>query len=137
MEYVIDFNILFSSLLSGKSFYKLLFQQYRFYVPDFIFIELQKYEDTILSNTKLEIKQLQIYAKFLFSQLTAQPSLILSSENKQKAYDLCKDIDLKDMTYIALAIELNIPLITRDEELYKGLIKKKFNQVILFQDFIN
>ncbi len=44
MNYVIDFNILFSSLLSGKVLYKSLFSHYSFYIPDFAFVELQKYD---------------------------------------------------------------------------------------------
>ena len=137
MNYIIDFNILFSSMLSGKSFYKVLFRNNNFYTPDFIFIELQKYEYQIIENTKLEIDQLIAYSKFLFSYLKVFPNLVITLKSKQYAYDLCKDIDLKDITYLALSIELEIPLITRDELLFKGLRKKGYKNVILFSDFIN
>jgi predicted nucleic acid-binding protein len=136
MNYVIDFNILFSSMLSGKSFYKTLFRNYNFYTPDFIFIELQKYENQIIANTKLEQEQLIVYAKFLFNHLKVFPNLILTLKSKQYAYDLCKDIDLKDITYLALSIELEITLITRDELLLKGLQKKGYKQLISFNDFV-
>lgn len=46
------------------------------------------------------------------------------------------DIDLKDAPYIALAIELNIPLITNDKVLFEGLQKKKFKNIILFDEFV-
>ena len=137
MNYIIDFNILFSSMLSGKSFYKVLFRNNNFYTPDFIFIELQKYEYQIIENTKLETDQLISYSKFLFSYLKVFPNLVITLKSKQHAYNLCKDIDLKDITYLALSIELEIPLITRDELLFKGLRKKGYKNVILFSDFIN
>ncbi len=136
MNYVIDFNILFSSMLSGNCFYKTLFRKNNFYTPDFIFIELQKYENQIIDNTKLEIEQLMTYTKFLFNYLKVFPNFVITIKSKQQAYNLCKDIDLKDITYLALSIELDIPLITRDEPLYKGLRKKGYKNVILFSNFV-
>jgi len=137
MNYIIDFNILFSSMLSGKSFYKTLFRNNNFYTPDFIFVELQKYESQIIDNTKLELEQLISYSKFLFNHLKVFPNLVITIKSKQYAFDLIKDIDLKDITYLALSIELEIPLITRDEILFNGLRKKRYKNVILFTDFIN
>ena len=46
------------------------------------------------------------------------------------------DIDIKDSVYVALSIELNVPLITRDKKLYLGLRKKKFENIILFENFL-
>ena len=137
MNYIIDFNILFSSMLSGKSFYKTLFRNNNFYTPDFIFVELQKYENQIVENTRLEIEQLISYTKFLFNHLKVFPNLVITLKSKQYAFDLIKDIDLKDITYLALSIELEIPLITRDEVLFNGLRKKGYKNVIQFTDFIN
>jgi len=137
MNYIIDFNILFSSMLSGKSFYKTLFRNNNFYTPDFIFVELQKYESQIIDNTKLELEQLISYSKFLFNHLKVFPNLVITIKSKQYAFDLIKDINLKDITYLALSIELEIPLITRDEILFNGLRKKRYKNVILFTDFIN
>jgi predicted nucleic acid-binding protein len=124
-------------MLSGKSFYKTLFRNNNFYTPDFIFIEMQKYEIQIVNNTKLEIDQLISYTKFLFNNLIVYPNLVITIKSKQNAYDLIKDIDIKDITYLALSIELELSLITRDEILYKGLRKKGYKNVILFSDFIN
>lgn len=64
------------------------------------------------------------------------PSIILDKEVKQRALELCKDIDEKDIPYIALAIELDVPFITNDKKLYKGLKEKKFTNIILFEDFL-
>jgi len=45
--FVIDVNILFSGLISGKKFYEDLFLNHQFYIPDFALIELKKYEKII------------------------------------------------------------------------------------------
>ena len=89
-----------------------MFRNNNFYTPDFIFIELQKYEYQIIENTKQDFNQLISYSKFLFSYLKVFPNLVITLKSKQYAFDLCKDIDLKDITYLALSIELEMPLIT-------------------------
>lgn len=137
MNYVIDFNILFSSLLSGKALYKSLFKHYSFFIPDFAFYELQKYENLIFEKSKLDNEQIREYSKFLFSRLTVLPSIVISNSNRQYAYDLCKNVDLKDMSYVALSIELGIPLITRVKPLYISVRKNNYKDIILFDDFID
>jgi predicted nucleic acid-binding protein len=63
--------------------------------------------------------------------------LILSNDSKQKALELCEGIDLKDAPYIALALQMNISLLTNDKVLYEGLQKRKFKNIRLFNDFVN
>lgn len=136
MEYVLDANVLFSSLMSGKSAYKLLFQNFRFYSPDYVFLELSAYQTVVLQKTKLDPAQFQAYCTAIFSRLTVLPNLVIGEGARVKAVALCKDIDEKDAPYVALAIALDIPLLTADKKLVDGLRKKKFKDVILFQDFI-
>ncbi len=44
MKIVLDSNILFSALISSKDIYLDILQKIRAYTPDFIFIEIFKYE---------------------------------------------------------------------------------------------
>jgi predicted nucleic acid-binding protein len=136
-NFVLDANIIFSSLLSGKQFYRKLFENYEFYTPDFALNEIQNYQEQILKKTKLNKQDLQEFTLFIFSKLVVVPEFYISNEARQKAYDLCKDIDLKDIIYVALSIEINFTLITRDKQLYNGLIEKGFNNVRLFDEFLN
>jgi len=136
-DYVIDANIIFSSLLSGKRFYRKLFESYIFYTPDFALNEIQNYQDVILKKTKLNKEQLQEFTLFIFAKLIVAPEFYITNESRQKAYDLCIDIDLKDIIYVALSIELRCPLITRDKLLYNGLIQKGYTNLILFNDFLS
>lgn len=136
MQIIVDANVIFSAIISGKSMYKNLVTQYEVFTLDYLFIELATYQKVILEKTKLDNKQLTPYLLAVFSKIKVVPSLLLSANTRQQAYDLCVDIDLKDAPYIALAIELNIPLITNDKVLFEGLQKKKFKNIILFDEFV-
>lgn len=46
------------------------------------------------------------------------------------AFELIHDIDLKDLLFVALAIQYNCKLWTGDKKLIKGLRNKGFDQVI-------
>ncbi len=137
-EYVIDSNILFSAMVSGKELYKLLFTVNKFYVPDFAFSEMEEHKKTIISKTKLkEPQKLKDFTVLLFSNLIVIPNFVITDESMKRAYKLCKDIDEKDTLYVALAIELNKPLLTRDRYLYNGLIDKGFKLILMFDTIFN
>lgn len=135
-EYILDVNVLFSGILSQKEIYRTLFAEFEFYTPDFALIELNKYRDVILKKSKTPFNKLKDFTVFIFSKIVVVPDYIISELSFNKAVELCKDIDLKDVVYVALSIELGFKLITRDTILFTGLIKKGFTNVILFDDFV-
>jgi predicted nucleic acid-binding protein len=53
LDYVIDANILMSMLISGKSSYKKLVEDFRFVSPDYIFTEIEIHHPVILQKSKL------------------------------------------------------------------------------------
>jgi len=136
-KYVIDANVLFSAFISGKEIYDILFSTYKIYVPDFAFLELEKYKQRILKKTKLSEFDLQLFVLRLFNNITVIPNLLISKVSLNRGYEICKEIDEKDTVYIAAAIELNIDLITSDKKLYNYLKSHKFNQIVLLGDVIN
>lgn len=135
-EYILDVNIIFSALISGKDFYNKIFSNFKFYVPDFALLEIVEYEKIILEKTKLDIEKLKEFSIVLFSKFIIIPKFLIPERTIKRAFELCKDIDEKDTMYIALSIELGHPLITRDKKLFKGLKKNNFNNLILFDDFL-
>jgi predicted nucleic acid-binding protein len=109
---------------------------YDFYSPDFVFEEIDKYKPTILEKTKLNIDEFQRFTFFIFNQVSVIPRIVISDEAIDKATELIRDIDIKDLSYVALAIELDCVLITRDNTLIKGAKKKGFRKIMSFEDFL-
>lgn len=129
MEIVADSNILFSALISGKSVYLDIFRIAKVYVPDFIFLEIEKYEKRIIQKTQLK-DTFKSFIRDLFTEVTVIPKLAISSKSFARAYDICCDIDEKDTPFLALSIELNIPLWTNDKKLLDGLRSKGYSNII-------
>ncbi len=136
IDFIIDANILMSMLISGKAAYRPILTYYRFIVPDFAFVEIDKYSSIILQKTKLNEEEFKQWSCFVFSQVRTIPRYILSEDVLTKSNQLLHDIDLKDTSYVALSMELNLVLLTRDDILYKGLRKKGFRKVMKFDDFL-
>lgn len=135
-KYVIDSNILFGAMISSRRLYFEIIKNFDLYAPDFALKEIEKYEELILKKTKVTKSELNSFLIQLFKGITILPAIVMDKEAKEKALELCKDIDEKDTAYVALAIQLDIPFITNDKKLYKGLKKKEFSNVVLFEDIM-
>ena len=135
-DFVLDANVLMSMLISGKAIYKSLLKDYTFMSSDFAFIEIEKYQDIIQSKTKIDTENFKQFSYFLFSHVHFMPTYLIEDEAKQKAIKLVEDIDVKDVSYVALSIQLDLTLLTRDIPLYEGLRKKGFRNVQLFDVFL-
>jgi predicted nucleic acid-binding protein len=136
MKVVLDSNILFSALISGKELYIDIFKSLDIYAPDFIFAELTKYEEHIIKKKKLE-DEFTLFVRELFSEITVIPKLAISAKSYEKAQALCSEIDPKDTAYLALSIELDIPLWTNDKKLYQGLMNKGYKNIIKTEEIIS
>jgi len=135
-EFVVDANVLISIMISGKASYKPILTYFDFYTPDFVLDEIDKYKGTIFEKTKLSVDELQQFAFFVFNQVSVIPRIAISDEAVFKAIDLTEDIDIKDSSYIALAIELDCVLLTRDKPLIRGVKKKGFRKIMTFEEFL-
>ena len=122
MKIVLDSNILFSALISAKELYIDIFRALEVYTPDFTFLEISKYQERIIKKTKTE-DEFTFFVRELFSEINVIPQLGISKASYKKAIKLCNDIDPKDAAYLALSIELDIPLWTNDKKLIEGLIQ--------------
>ncbi|QKZ11113.1 PIN domain-containing protein [Spirosoma sp. KUDC1026] len=136
MTFVIDANILMSALISGKAFYRTIFNALDVVTPDFALIEIDKYRETILSKAKLKGEDMQRFTLALFEGITVLPNYILSTESIAKASRLIINVDPKDIPYLALAIQTNAVLITRDRPIYTAARQEGFRNIILFDDFL-
>lgn len=136
MDFVIDANVLMSILISGSSSYRPILTYFNFILPEFALVEVEKYQEVLVDKTKMQKEDFLHWTYFVFSQITVLPRYVLSVDSLKKSHKLLMKIDLKDSTYVALSMQLNLTLLTRDYALYKGLKKQGFRKVMLFEDFL-
>ncbi len=135
-DFVVDANVLMSILISGKASYRPILNFHNFILPDFALVEIEHYKNTLRSKTKLSATQFTQWTYFVFSQLTILPQYVLAQDSLIKSQRLLEKIDLKDISYVALAMLLDLILLTRDNLLHEGLRKQGFRKVMLFNDFL-
>jgi predicted nucleic acid-binding protein len=126
---VVDTNLIFSALIpKASTIREILFESnLTFFSPNFLITEIYKYKDRLLKNSKLDESEFYLYFNGIIEQIQFVPLDFIGIESRQKAYDLCKDIDIKDTPFIALSIYLNIPIWTGDKKLKEGLRLKGFD----------
>lgn len=137
LRYVIDVNILMSILISAKSQYISMLSLFEFILPEFAFTELNLYKNVIKEKTRLDEYQFREYVYTVFSLLNFTPTFIQTNDAIEKANQLCAKVDVKDVSYVSLSIDTDLPFLTRDFKLYKGLRKQGFKKIELFEDFLN
>jgi len=136
-EYVVDTNVIMCMLISGKAHYRTILSYINVYLPEFSLSELDEYKQVIFEKSKFSETELKDFIYFTFSSISVIPTFALSKESIKAANIICENIDLKDVSFVALSIDMNLPLMTRDEPLYYGLKRKGYKNVILFKDFLN
>ena len=126
---VVDANIIFAALrISQSRIRKGLFGgNYDFYCPNFLIVEIFKHKERILSKSKLSEEETYEALSMITSRIRFVSDKNISTGNFIKAYELCRGVDIKDVPFIALSLELECPLWTRDKALKFGLIKKGYN----------
>jgi len=126
---VLDTNKVFSALLKPSNIREVLLAgSSHFIAPNFIGVEIFKYYPKILKYSVHDEKDLIELYKRISDRIEYINPTRVSLENRQKAYDLTFDVDLKDMVYVALALEFDAKLCTGDKQLRQGLIRKGFDR---------
>lgn len=109
---VIDTNVVFKALrLKYSSIREVLNQgTYHFYAPKFLLVEIFKLKEKLLKNNRQPEDEFYEYLNLLFQRITFVNEDLISIGNYLEAYRLCKDIDEKDVPFVALAIQLGCEL---------------------------
>jgi predicted nucleic acid-binding protein len=125
---VVDTNIVFKALRLKNSYIREILnqEQYHFYAPKFLLVEIFKHKEKILKNNNQLEDEFYEYLNLLLQRITFVNEDIISIGNYLEAYRLCKDIDEKDVPFVALTIELECELWTFDQPIKTGLINKGF-----------
>ncbi len=129
MRVVIDTNIFFSALLREENKFRnilLLNSEDNFYTCHLLMAELFRYKEKIVKLSKMD--EAEVFEVFyeLLKKVELFNETYITRESLLHAYDLCKDIDIKDIPFVALTIELDGLLWTGDKKLKEGLLKKGF-----------
>ena len=128
-EVIIDTNLVFAFLHKNQAESARFFfskQDYSFLTPNLFVYETFLHHDTILEKSKGTHEATHSLFEKVVEKLYFINESTISIENFIDAYYLCKDVDDKDTPFIALSLELSVPLWTRDVILKNHLISKGF-----------
>jgi predicted nucleic acid-binding protein len=141
---VVDTNVAFSTflnvnsrigqiLLNGTKFYD-------FFAPEYITNELIEHKDRIKSIGKLsEDRFIELYGLILRNVRTLNHSII-PKEFYKTAIEICQDIDVDDIPFIATNDYVRGRLWTGDVKLINGLTIKGYKRIVttseLYTEFI-
>lgn len=106
MKFIIDTNILVSSLLKDSTTREILLNEsFEFYLPEIVLSEVNKYLPYIIQKSKLSNEEI----KTLLNTFLENLYLVPFDEYKEKIDEGLKimgDIDEKDTQFIALALTI-------------------------------
>lgn len=109
MNLIVDTNIVISTLITPKSsLAKILFQDLsnsKLISPYFMFEEILNKFDKILAISKISNEELKELLYLLFKRIDFIDHDLISILNQSNAYSLVKDIDPKDLLFVALSLQ--------------------------------
>ena len=126
---IVDTNIVFSALVNKNSPIAsfLLDPQRALLMPKFGFVELFKHKEKICKISKHSHDEILEILYELIRHIDFYDENMISVDALQKSWLLVKDIDPKDMLFVALTIEMDGLLWTGDTKLRTGLEAKGFS----------
>jgi len=134
MRVIIDTSVIMSALMSSKGRVADVlmnpindFEKYSCY---FMQVEIFKHKQKILKYSKLEESELLEVVYLTLKKLSLVNENQINLENWQIADELTKDVDSKDIAFVALALQLDATLWTLDRKLQEHLIEKGFTNVV-------
>ena len=138
MKIIIDTNILISTIMSsggvtGTFLLKDLREIEKFSCY-YLYIEIFDKKEKIIKYSKLPEKEVLELLYLVLKNIQFINENQISKSSWREAKELTKDIDVKDISFVALTIEIGAKLWTGDKKLYKGLRKKGFMDVVNLED---
>lgn len=128
---IIDTNVLFSALVGQNSRLRetlLAEAGLRFFSPRFVFVELFKHKERIITATQLPEDDLLDALNALLTRIHFIDEFTIPLGVWLEARRLCLETDEKDTPFVALTIHLNGTLWTEDEVLKQGLRARGFDR---------
>ena len=104
MRFVVDTNIIFSALIKDSITRKILLStKFEFFTPEYIFVEIQNHSDEIIKRCDLDTEDFELMVDSLMTDV-----MVVSIDDFKKyipkAYNIMKDIDEDDTSFLALGL---------------------------------
>lgn len=140
MKVVVDSNIVFSAMLNPQSSIGdiLLNSQdtFTFYGCEYLREEINDHKDKIIKLAGYDEHEYDEVKFLVYKQVDFFSESTIPFEFWQKAADFVRDVDMDDITHVALSLFLGIKLWTGDKLLIAGLTKKGFTNFITTQEML-
>lgn len=128
MKVVVDTNIIFAALLkeNNKLLEHLLLSTVEFYSMRYVVVELFKHKERIVQYSQLPEADMLDFLHRILTNIRFVDEQLISINSYSRAYRYCHETDIKDLPFLALAIELEGSLWTSDKKLIEGVSSKGF-----------
>ncbi len=104
MIIIIDANILFSALIKNSRTREIILKSDEFFLfPSYIFIETQKYKEELLQKSRMPEKDFNELFQLILNKVLIVPNGVLVPYKKE-AFEILRDIDPKDVLFVACAL---------------------------------
>lgn len=140
MRVVIDTNIIISAIINPKGRELDIIFNYpniQLFSCYFLHVELIKHKEKLLKLSKLQENEFLELFYYILKQISLMNEEYISSDIWRMAYNYTKEVDEKDISFVALSMSLDAKLWTGDNKLIKGLKKKGFNNIITSTELKN
>ncbi len=138
MRVIVDANVVFSGILNtnGKIGDLLInsFGLIDFIAPDFLRTEIRKHHKRLVELSKLSPEQVLEAEFHICKDIKFISEEQVSVANWNDAFELVKDIDPKDVQYIAFSKQFDRKVWSGDRALITGLKKKGFTNMLTTEE---
>src|SRR5437868_5882032 len=126
---VVDTNIFISALTSrNEDILRILSRpESSFVSTNYVVVELFEHSPRIQLKSRLSKEKMLEVLTILIGQIRLLDDGLISIGSWIEARRLTRDVDMDDITFVALALELSARLWTRDQLLKSHLIRKGFS----------
>jgi predicted nucleic acid-binding protein len=140
MTIIIDTNVMFSAMLNQQSAIGdvILNSQdiFTFYSCEYLKEEIETHRDKIIKIAKLDEIAFEEIKSLTYQPIQFFDEAIIPFEYWKKAAHLVRDIDMKDIAFVALSLFLEKKIWTGDKPLLSGLAKKGFKNTITTNEIL-
>ncbi|HIG96082.1 TPA: PIN domain-containing protein [Candidatus Woesearchaeota archaeon] len=135
MKIVIDSNILFSALIKDSTTRRLILEYGgTFLFPEYIFTELEKYKEGLLTKSKMYETEFEKLLVLLLKKVVIIPNE-RALPYKEEALTLVKDVDINDILFVACVLAHPDSLLWSDDKALKkikGILVLHTQEIIEF-----